>query len=181
MTVQTVGDITSFKWATVTGVSPLAIRLDGDTSALALIPDSLVDPASLTVGDRVRVELSLRKVVVHGKFLGSTGPDTGDVPIVLNTGWTAVSGTPTPTYRVRHGVVSFNARVSAASGVGDATMFVLPTGARPSEQLALQVYGDAGTWFDLVIATDGVVTQFGRGTASRYDVRMSTIPPFPAA
>ena len=68
MTVQTVGDITSFKWATVTGVSPLAIRLDGDTSPLALIPDSLIDPAMLTVGDRVRVELSLRKVVVHGKF-----------------------------------------------------------------------------------------------------------------
>lgn len=62
-----IGDMTSFKWAKVTSVSPLRIKLDGDTAALALTPDTLVNPASLTVGDRVRVELSQRKAIIHGK------------------------------------------------------------------------------------------------------------------
>lgn len=60
-------DLTSFKWAVLMNVSPLSIKLDGDSAALALVPDTLVDPASLTVGDRVRVELTQRKVVIHGK------------------------------------------------------------------------------------------------------------------
>lgn len=67
-------DITSFKWATVVTAIPLSIKLDGDTAALALEPDSLVDPATLVPGDRVRVELSLRKAVVHGKSAGMPQP-----------------------------------------------------------------------------------------------------------
>lgn len=74
MTIRDIRDLTSFKWATVTGTAPLAIRLDGDTAPLALIPDSLVDPLLLVVGDRVRVELSLRKVVIHGKSNGVATP-----------------------------------------------------------------------------------------------------------
>jgi hypothetical protein len=62
-----IGDMTSFKWATITSTSPLAIKLDGDSTALALVPDTLIDPASLTVGDRVRVELSQRKAIIHGR------------------------------------------------------------------------------------------------------------------
>jgi hypothetical protein len=60
-------DATTFKWATVTVVSPLTIKLDGDSVALALVPDTLISPASLAVGTRVRVELSMRKVIIHGK------------------------------------------------------------------------------------------------------------------
>lgn len=75
MTYTDIRDITSFKWATVVGTSPLSIKLDGDTAPLALIPDSLVDPLSLVPGDRVRTELSLRKVVVHGVAKG--GPERG--------------------------------------------------------------------------------------------------------
>jgi len=56
----------TFRWATVTSTSPLAIKMDGDSAALGLIPDSLIDPLTLSPGDRVRVEMSLRKVVVHG-------------------------------------------------------------------------------------------------------------------
>jgi hypothetical protein len=76
VTVNDIRDITSFKWATVTGTNPLAIKLDGDTAPLALIPDSLVDPLSLAPGDRVRVELSLRKVVVHGVSKGGLAGGT---------------------------------------------------------------------------------------------------------
>lgn len=70
MTINDLRDITSFKWATVKAIGPLAIQLDGDTAPLALIPDSLIDPQLLKVNDRVRVELSLRKVVIHGKSSG---------------------------------------------------------------------------------------------------------------
>jgi len=58
--------VTAFVWATVTAVSPLRVRLDGDTTALAFTPDSLVDPLSLAVGSRVRCEISERRVVIHG-------------------------------------------------------------------------------------------------------------------
>lgn len=68
--ITDVKDITSFKWATVYGTNPLSIKLDGDTAPLALIPDSLIDPRTLVPGDRVRVELSLRKAVVHGASRG---------------------------------------------------------------------------------------------------------------
>ncbi|WNN96052.1 hypothetical protein SEA_SCHIMMELS22_21 [Microbacterium phage Schimmels22] len=79
MTIQTLGDITSFKWATIKAVNPLSIQLDGDTTALALIPDSLIDPLLLKVNDRVRVELSLRKVVIHGKSNGVAPKEQGKV------------------------------------------------------------------------------------------------------
>ena len=79
MTIQTLGDITSFKWATIKSVNPLSIQLDGDTAPLALIPDSLIDPLLLKVNDRVRVELSLRKVVIHGKSNGVVPKEQGKV------------------------------------------------------------------------------------------------------
>lgn len=81
--ITDVKDLTSFKWATVTGINPLAIKLDGDTTPLALIPESLVDPRMLYVGDRVRVELSLRKVVIHGTSQG--GRESGGTTSQRNT------------------------------------------------------------------------------------------------
>jgi len=60
----------SFNWGTVTGVSPLRVRLDGDTSAVPVTPDSLVDPLTLAINDRVRVELSNNRLVVLGKAGG---------------------------------------------------------------------------------------------------------------
>ncbi|QKN87782.1 minor tail protein [Microbacterium phage Nebulous] len=80
MSIQTIGDMTSFKWATVTRVSPLAIRLDGDTDPLAMVPDSLVPTLLLAVGDRVRVELTQRKVVIHGKANGAGYTRTALLP-----------------------------------------------------------------------------------------------------
>ena len=78
--IQDVQDITSFKWGAITALSPLAVQLDGDTAALALVPDSLVDPLSLSVGTRVRVELSERKVVIHGVANGAGGGfQSGDI------------------------------------------------------------------------------------------------------
>ena len=63
----------TFKWATVTAVSPLRIKLDGDTAAIPATPDSLTDPATLVVDDRVRCELSDRRVVIVGRSGGDAG------------------------------------------------------------------------------------------------------------
>lgn len=74
--IEDIRDITSFKWGTVTTddtPGPLAVRLDGDTTPL-VINDSLIDPLLLEVGDRVRVELTLRKAVIHGKAGGAPIP-----------------------------------------------------------------------------------------------------------
>lgn len=63
-------EASAFKWATVTATSPLTIKLDGDTDALNLVPGTLIDPTTLSIGTRVRVELSQRKAIIHGKSWG---------------------------------------------------------------------------------------------------------------
>jgi hypothetical protein len=81
--IREVGDITSFRWATVTAVSPLAIQLDGDTASLAVSPDTLLN--GLEIGDRVRVELSYRKAVIHGRVKASPAPFVSPVGLVRRT------------------------------------------------------------------------------------------------
>lgn len=88
MTIQSVKDLTSFKWGTIVDTGPLQLRLDGDESPLAATPDSLVDPSFLKVGDRVRTEMTLRKVVIHGKSNGVAALVAPSLP----TPWTWASG-----------------------------------------------------------------------------------------
>lgn len=64
----------TYRWATVTDNSPLEIQLDGDSLPLAAVPDCLMDPLALGVGDRVWTQLYGRKVIVHGAAGGGTGP-----------------------------------------------------------------------------------------------------------
>jgi len=54
----------SWYWATVTQVSPLRVRLDGDDAALPITPESLT--YGLTVGKRVWVQMAGHRVIVHG-------------------------------------------------------------------------------------------------------------------
>ncbi|WNM75066.1 minor tail protein [Microbacterium phage Morrigan] len=86
--MKNINDLTSFKWATVTSTGPLQIRLDGDSSPLAMVPDSLVDPLSLAVNDRVRVELSNRKAIIHGK----SGGDMPSGSVIMSGAGTAPAG-----------------------------------------------------------------------------------------
>lgn len=53
----------SWRWATVTQVSPLRVRLDGDAAPLTVTPDRLV---TVTLGARVWCQIAGRRVVVHG-------------------------------------------------------------------------------------------------------------------
>lgn len=58
--------MSEFVWASVTGLSPLRVKLDGDSVALPMTPETLVPVAQLTVADRVRCEIANRRVVVVG-------------------------------------------------------------------------------------------------------------------
>ena len=122
--IQDVSDITSFKWATVTGINPLAIRLDGDTAALALIPDSIIDPLLLALSDRVRVELSLRKVVIHGSSNG--GGVSGEVKITAAVsapnGWLMCQGQSL----LRSDYPRLFSSIGTTYGAADSMRFSLP-------------------------------------------------------
>lgn len=67
--------MSGFVWGSVTAISPLRVRLDGDTAALPFTPDSLIDPRRFAVGNRVRCELSGRRLVIHGAA-GGLPPST---------------------------------------------------------------------------------------------------------
>jgi len=58
--------VSEFLWATVTQIGPLRVKIDGDAAALLFAPESLVDVATLAVNDRVRVELSGTRILIHG-------------------------------------------------------------------------------------------------------------------
>lgn len=142
-------DKATFKWATVTGVAPIAIRIDGDTTPLALIPDSLIDPLSLSVGDRVRVELSLRRVVIHGKANGES-TTSGEVRMTAAaaapTGWLLCQGQSL----LRSQYPSLFAAIGTTYGAADSTRFNLPdlrgrvVMGRDAAQAEFDVLGETG-------------------------------------
>jgi hypothetical protein len=69
-------EISTWSWATVTAISPLRVKLDGESTALAVTPDALV--SALAVNDRVWVQLvtdadparTARRLVALGKAGG---------------------------------------------------------------------------------------------------------------
>lgn len=79
--------MTSF-WAVVDSVSPLAVRRRGETTVLPVAAgDCLIDPATLTVDDPVRCELSARRVIVVGRAGGvpdATTARKGKVELATN-------------------------------------------------------------------------------------------------
>lgn len=124
MTIKDLKDITSFKWGTITALTPLAVKLDGDTTALSLVPDCLIDPQTLVVGDRVRVELSLRKAIIHGKSGGDI--PSGEVRLtassVLRAGWLLCQGQSL----LRSSYPTLFAAIGTTYGAADSTHFSLP-------------------------------------------------------
>lgn len=79
----------SWLWATVTGIDPLRIRLDGDDTSLTITPASLVK--DLTVGVRVWVQLQGRRVIIHGASNSVSPIPAGSVQMfagsTLPEGW----------------------------------------------------------------------------------------------
>lgn len=136
----------SMRWGTVTDTSPLRVLLDGDAVALPFAPQSLIDPAALVVGDRVRCDLTNRRLVV----LGRSGGDPRVAALeaaTADTGWLNVAGTNAnaftleagypPQYRRIGSVVYLRGRFfrSTAPGTGGTLLAragALPVGFRPS-------------------------------------------------
>ena len=107
--------MSKFFWASVTQVSPLRIKIDGDSSALLITPDSLVDPLSLVVGSRVRCELSDSKITVLGQSGGTPYiPRTNFTPTFTN--FTLGNGTINAAwYAMSNGLVTTQGRVTLGS------------------------------------------------------------------
>lgn len=111
-------------WATVTSTSPLRVKLDGDAAALVVTPDTLVDPVSLNVDDRVQVELNNNRLLVLGVNGGPSvargwptninAPDLNSAPFRRNGVWNVQNPTngPYPTgpyfWRVRTWALDIN-------------------------------------------------------------------------
>lgn len=152
--INDIKDITSFKWATVTGVNPLAIRLDGDSAALALIPESIVDPLTLGIGTRVRVELSLRKCVIHGAANGGSEGLSGEVKMIAMaaapTGWLLCRGQSL----LRTAYPRLFAAVGTTFGAADSTHFNVPN----LQGRVVVGVNPADTQFDTIGETGGAKT-----------------------
>lgn len=65
----------AWRWGNVVGVSPVRVRLDGDSEPLGVTPDVL---CRVQVGDRVRVQISNRRMVIVGKLGGAGGASGGE-------------------------------------------------------------------------------------------------------
>lgn len=63
---------TKFQWGTIVTNLPLAVKFDGNTEPIDARPDTLVDPTSLWIGDRVWCQLEGRRVIIIGAAKGGT-------------------------------------------------------------------------------------------------------------
>lgn len=68
----------SWRWGTVMAVNPVRVRLDGDSEPLLDTPGCLVP---VTVGDRVRVQVTSEGVTVFGKLYAGTQGHPGEIVI----------------------------------------------------------------------------------------------------
>lgn len=116
----------AWTWATVTQVSPLRIRLDGDAAALLVTPDSLVPLEALVVGSRVRAHLRGKRVVVMGASGGAYAPSgtlRSTAASSLPSGWLWCDGSAVS----RTAYADLFAAIGTTYGAGDgSTTFNLP-------------------------------------------------------
>lgn len=119
--------MTKFVWGTVAEVGPLRVTLDGDSEAIPFVPDSLIDPAELSLGDRVRCELGGRRVVIHG-VAGAGAVPAGNIAHTARTtapnGWLLADGSIVS----RSAYARLFAAIGTTFGAGDgSTTFGLPS------------------------------------------------------
>lgn len=121
-----------FRWATVINVNPIQIRIDGDTDALPLTPDTLVARSVLRPGSRVWVQFYARRVLILG-MARTPVLDQGWITPTLSGSWVEYGGVFTPSgYRLgSDGQVHLRGLVKSG-GTGTANpIFTLPDGYRP--------------------------------------------------
>lgn len=171
-----------FTWATVTGIAPLRIKLDGDSTALPFTPDSLVDPAALAVDDRVRCEIKDRRPIVLGVAGGPAPVDLIPIGVVQ---WFGGAAAPSSSWLICDGAAisrTTYAALYAALGGGSSpygqgngsTTFNLPNllergvlGARPAVSIGTVTFANATDTLTLTAhgLVDGARVYFTGGTA----------------
>lgn len=187
----------TFAWGTITSISPLRLQLDGDTAPLPFTPDTLIDPLVLSVDDRVRCELTERRLVVHGRsgglavqlpigvvqwFAGASAPsaawlicDGGPVSRSTYGDLFALIGT---TYGAGNGSTTFNLpdlRERAAFGAKAATALGTATFTNATDLVNRAAHGLVAG--DRVYFTGGTMPT-GLAASTRYFVRDSTANTF---
>jgi microcystin-dependent protein len=85
-----------WRWATVTAIGPLRIRLDGESEPLDITPDNTIGPVS--VGTRVWTQTNGRRILVIG---AANGPETEPVGVVKMYAGSATA--PPPGYLFLNG------------------------------------------------------------------------------
>ena len=128
----------AFKRAIVTAVGPLRILIDGDTVAIPFTPKSLIDPATLTVGDVVHADQSGHRLVVLGRVGGINVPmgrvvRSSATPSVASGSYTDISGnanwsTATPDARNEGFAAYSNGWTIPASGLYRVSFSTVNTG-----------------------------------------------------
>lgn len=121
----------SYRWATVTQLSPLRIRLDGENIPLPITPESLVNPLHLRVATGVWVQLYGKRVIVLGAHVGGSDPE---VPIGGLVPWSGAAA-PNANWLIANGAAVSRTTYSAlfavcgtTYGTGDgSTTFNLPS------------------------------------------------------
>lgn len=118
----------SWAWATVTQVSPLRVRMDGEASALGITPG--LRGGTVAVGDRVWCQRS------SGQLVAFAGPiDTGWIGLTLASGYVAASRATQ--YRRIGNAVRLRGGIRPTSGnfptSGVVTLANLPAAIRPPQ------------------------------------------------
>lgn len=93
------GGTDSWRWATITSVTPLRIQLDGDSEPLLATPDAITP---VRIGERALVHLYHHRATIIG-LSGGYQPDPEPAPpdnsLWINGHWYPASGTQTlPAY-----------------------------------------------------------------------------------
>jgi len=169
----------SWRWGTVTQVSPLRIRLDGDAAALDTTPDTL---ASVTLGERVWCQIVRRRVVVHGVSAGLTPPGIWAAYTCTVSGLTMGASTVDASHSRIGDTV--NATIQLVLGAGfsftAAAAFSLPVSAFAGLGMATGYMSDAGfgTFLALPVFTGSSLYVFGVDPSTNQAENITNTSPF---
>lgn len=163
----------SWRWGSVTGVGPLRIKLDGDSSPLPYSPDSLA--SGLVVGDRVWVQNKYSRLIVIGRSNASGHTDSGWFDIAPAYGFASDTEFPMRGRRFSTGQVSLEGRfVYTGSGSqtwssGDTILTLPDSKLYPERNHAAYIAAYVGSFpqelLQVEIRTDGAIV-FRDGTSS---------------
>lgn len=121
-------------WGVVASVAPLRVTLPTADGPAEMTPVTLVNPADLDVGAKVRLEYVGRVLTITGRQWGGASDLTAWQDLPLAGEWVRYSSSfGAPRWCARGGIVYLSGVVGGSPAGGqDAPIATLPAGARPS-------------------------------------------------